>query len=998
VKTLTAALLSLIVSATAYGVILDDFEWPDAWSAHPSDGVELRISQDQGLHGKAMRLDFDFHGGAGYAIARRTVDLDLPANWELAFWMRAAAPPNNLEFKLVDPTGDNVWWVNRRMFEFPREWTQIRIRQRQVEFAWGPLGGGEPHKIAALEIVITAGTGGKGTVWIDDLTCTERPPVPANPPAPRVWGSKPGAERVLDAKRDTLWRAPAGEQALTFDFTAPRELGGLLVDWGTNAARDYDVEISDDASSWTIAHKVRDGNGGRDFIPLPDTETRYLRLHLLRSIGSTGYALREVTIEPPSWSATATEFFSAVARAQRRGLYPRYLYGEQSYWTVVGVDADDAEALINEDGAIEPFAGGFSIEPFLIARGDLVTWNDVKREQTLADGYLPIPTVQWRAPSGVTLTTTAIAIGDPGQSTLLVRYRLTNRSKQPVKIGLAIRPFQVNPPWQFLGTPGGASRIRNIQYDGAAVHVDDHRIVPVTKPGRFRAATFDQAETADLALGGGGNAQGVTDDRGSASAVMMFDAPEVVIAVPFHKESPQWRSFDDELRTTADDWRGKLDQVQISIPGAPEITDTLRATVAYMLINRDGPAIQPGSRAYARSWIRDGSLTSAALLRLGHADAARDFLKWYAPFDFPSGKVPCCVDHRGADPVPENDSNGELLFLAAEYYRFTHDRALIESLWPLLDNAAAYIDTLRKQRMTPEFASGPKRMFYGLLPESISHEGYSAKAMHSYWDDFFALKGLKDAAFLAAELGRDDDRRRFAEMAGHLRKSILDSLQLTIAEHHIDFIPGSAELGDFDATSTSIALEPAGERASLPQGPLLRAFDKYYLQTFVPRRDGKLAWDAYTPYELRNVATFIRLGQKDRAHEALQYFMHDRRPIGWRHWAEVVWRDPRAPKFIGDMPHTWVGSDFIRSVTDFFAYDEGDALVVGAGIPREWLRSGPVRIRHLHTQFGELDLEIQADRMSLTGTAAPPGGFVVKSPIDGAETKVQTLPATLVFK
>jgi hypothetical protein len=30
---------------------------------------------------------------------------------------------------------------------------------------------------------------------------------------------------------------------------------------------------------------------------------------------------------------------------------------------------------------------------------------------------------------------------------------------------------------------------------------------------------------------------------------------------------------------------------------------------------------------------------------------------------------------------------------------------------------------------------------YGLLPESISHEGYSAKPMHSYWDDLWALKG-----------------------------------------------------------------------------------------------------------------------------------------------------------------------------------------------------------------------------------------------------------------
>jgi hypothetical protein len=61
------------------------------------------------------------------------------------------------------------------------------------------------------------------------------------------------------------------------------------------------------------------------------------------------------------------------------------------------------------------------------------------------------------------------------------------------------------------------------------------------------------------------------------------------------------------------------------------------------------------------------------------------------------------------------------------------------------------------------------------------------------------------------------------------------------------------------------------------------------------------------------------------------------RPLAWNHWAEVVWREPATPRFIGDMPHGWVGSDFIRSVTDMFAYADGDdALVIGAGIHPEW--------------------------------------------------------------
>ena len=116
-----------------------------------------------------MRLDYDFQGDARYATARKEVDLELPLDYQFSFWIRADAPVNNLEFKLIDPSGKNVWWVNRRDFSFPREWKKITVRKRDIEFAWGPAGGGELHHIGAIEIVVTAGTGGKGTVWIDDL-------------------------------------------------------------------------------------------------------------------------------------------------------------------------------------------------------------------------------------------------------------------------------------------------------------------------------------------------------------------------------------------------------------------------------------------------------------------------------------------------------------------------------------------------------------------------------------------------------------------------------------------------------------------------------------------------------------------------------------------------------------------------------------------------------------------------------------------------------------
>jgi hypothetical protein len=215
------------------------------------------------------------------------------------------------------------------------------------------------------------------------------------------------------------------------------------------------------------------------------------------------------------------------------------------------------------------------------------------------------------------------------------------------------------------------------------------------------------------------------------------------------------------------------------------------------------------------------------------------------------------------------------------------------------------------------------------------------------------------------------------------------SYRLAMRQRGIDFLPGSVELGDFDATSTTVGIAPAGALAQLPDTALRRTFDKYW-ENSEARRDGKVPWENYTPYELRTVGTFVRLGEKRRALAMLDFFFQGQRPAVWNQWAEVVWRDPSTPKFIGDMPHTWVGSDYIRSVLDCFAYDRASdsALVVGAGIAEPWVRDAPgVTVWGLPTIYGRLDYHMRAEsdtvRAWVGGTVRMPrGGIVVRSPLD----------------
>jgi hypothetical protein len=307
-----------------------------------------------------------------------------------------------------------------------------------------------------------------------------------------------------------------------------------------------------------------------------------------------------------------------------------------------------------------------------------------------------------------------------------------------------------------------------------------------------------------------------------------------------------------------------------------------------------------------------------------------------------------------------------------------------------------------------------------LLPASISHEGYSDRPAYSYWDDFWGLAGYDAAVRVASALKRGDDADRLSQQRDEFRSDLMASLNASTVRHRIDYIPGSADRGDFDPTATTIALSVAGVQATLPQRELQQTFERYWNE-FVQRRDGRVSWDDFTPYELRSVGAFVRLDWGERARQLLDFFMAYRRPAGWNQWAEVIGRDARRPRFLGDMPHGWIASDYIQAMLDLFAYERqaDDALVLAAGIPAEWLKDNGAGIGNLRTPYGRLTYTLRQEErqlvLTIAGALKPPrGGLVFGWPYVGApgnasingvraqwehgvELRIRTLPAVVVM-
>src|SRR4029453_3939837 len=97
----------------------------------------------------------------------------------------------------------------------------------------------------------------------------------------------------------------------------------------------------------------------------------------------------------------------------------------------------------------------------------------------------------------------------------------------------------------------------------------------------------------------------------------------------------------------------------------------------------------------------------------------------------------------------------------------------------------------------------------------------------------------------------------------------------------------------------------------------------------------------------------------------------------------------RVPHFLGDLPHTWVGSDFVRSVLDMLAYEReaDDALVLGAGVPLEGLRDSGIPGGNLSTHYGPITFTMKQVGSAIevkiaAGTRVPTGGIVVLVPLE----------------
>ena len=772
-------------------------------------------------------------------------------------------------------------------------------------------------------------------------------------------------------------KLPAGEN-VTVDFRALRYPLGAFIEWGETYGTIFSVHLSDDGETFRELGRIETGDGVTDSFWWRSTTARFFRLTVHEANSPEGAVVNELKLRILNKDRMPIGRLEHAAMAGRGDLYPQSLLGRQVYWTVLGEVDRPEEALFDEYGNLEPRRGSGQVTPLLRLDGALFgAPGSPTIRQSLAGGSLPIPTVAWSA-QDIELRVTAFA--HAGQA--MVEYRVANPSgaTRTGALVLVARPVQINPYWQH----GGHANINAIAIDDRRLSVNDAVYAACSiEPTAVSIADFDEGDVTRLIeRGPSPSPRSLRSDSGLLSAACEFvfslapgDSAAFIVAAPMRDDVTPHAGVDfDGLRNeVARLWRDKIGPRRITV-GDQDVSDTIEAQTALILVNATRYAFKPGPRNYDRTWIRDGSSQALALLWAGMIDDAKAYVVWYAKRIYENGMAPPILNmdgtiNRGYGGDIEYDAQGEFVGIAADVFRISRDRDFLAAVFEPVVRATRFIGELCARTNA---LHGPETRFHGLLAPSISHEGYS-KPSYSYWDNFFALSALRNCEYLAREIGNTAVAEEAKANGETFAANLARSIRLTAEADGKGLIPGSADREDVDPTSTSIAFEPCRVEDVLPPELLAKTYD---LSADRVRQIGAPDFKAnYTPYSLRDLNAFVSLGRFDDAFRLLSVMLAGRRPRGWRGWAEVVWGEPRVPEYIGDMPHTWIGAEFATAIRRMLLRENGGALELFRAVPDAWWQGDGIALRQLPTAFGFVNLTAARDasratiELSLTGPA-----------------------------
>jgi len=692
---------------------------------------------------------------------------------------------------------------------------------------------------------------------------------------------------------------------------------------------------------------------------------------------------------------TPLQYTALQASAHPKWPMPAWSKNEPYSWTMTGNSQASEEALVSSDGSVTPWAKAPRTEIWIYHRDEeLLTYaNPNQIEFSLSDSHSPIPTWEWQS-ADVTVTNTLF--GDHNKKAIRWKVTLANygASQTALNMMLSVRPFATNAnsapicqldtqnnktmwvnnkPFLTAATPAnhtGAAHLDEVMYAALNGTVPSSKSVRDPSNGALAAiwsypVNLDPGETKDFHFA-------FPDAPGS-------NFPDVDLPI------------EQQRNKAIEHWKQETGKVTIQLPDL-SVQNGLKASLGYLLLSLDPDGPHPGPLAHDAVWVRDAAYTGLALLQFGHTETVQNTVTSTFKSQDRDGRIPPIRGKNAPWDDNEWDSQGQAIFLAYQYYRYTNDEVQIREWYPNIRLAAFYISNLLSENTNLDNATS------GLLPPSKSAEDLGPADWHHYWDNFWAVTGLEQAAFIAKALGQHDDATWMISESNALRTAILNSVGVVMGPDPA-YIPGAVEAttGSAMARGTVPALWP-NEVLSRNTELINRSFDTYHKLWIEPDNGGfRHLGGQFWPYGGLELAhAYLRINRTDVMHQILSWTLRNQTLPGTFAWAEQV--NPLNGGFSGgDMPHAWAAASYVTLVREMLVSERNDTLVLFQGAPEWWLtESREIILNNVPTQYGKLNILTHNNiiptengwngrlTMKLSG-ASPPNGYRWNLPIQPSE-------------
>jgi hypothetical protein len=682
-------------------------------------------------------------------------------------------------------------------------------------------------------------------------------------------------------------------------------------------------------------------------------------------------------------------------------------------WTAIGLPGRPAEAIVDPRGLITPHYGGPSLDCWMQAAGEpllAAATQPVSAIRQRMQGRLPVVATGFEVRT-LRLATEAwvctLGAGREAEAWVAVEAVVFNLSDDLARgrFYFALRPFN----------PEGVAPITRLAYIDQAF-VADGRLAAVFLPAP-RAWDCDPGLVADLAhrLPALAGRRAAANPAGLCHGVAAYDyhiAPweeaEFLAFLPLGRVvSGQWpvvsgersavsrqasgqrsvvsgqrvadRGVDAQVGGAAPEpvsyallkgrmtraWQAKLDAgLTLRLPDA-RLEESWTVNVGHLLVLHDGDSITPGPGLYHQFWMRDAAYMLDALATCGYGREA-----WQVLVRYPARQA---ADGRFAGPRGEGDAPGAALWTIDRVARLAPDRSLLARLWPHMRRGAGWIARAR---------AGPRpREAAGLLPASRGANHFGP-AGYYFWDDLWALAGLEATTAVAARLGLPAEADAWQTEAADLRAALDHSLaRALLPDGAIPAAPGrradSAMIGGLVAWAP-LALYPPGDPRLAATLAALQATSSY--QGIFFERTVHHGWGTYL--NMRIARCLLRRRSPD-AFALVTWLLNH--ATGTFTWPEAI--NPRTGGgSMGDGHHGWAAAEWLLLLRELLLFEEGDRLVLLAGLPAAWLeRAGAVEAPAAPTVWGPLTLRASWSSdgtlmLTVTGAPGPPGGYEVCLP------------------